>query len=96
MLKVPYRCGDKIVLKMRTRGSVQPHGTGEVVAVLPENQGVIRYRIRIDGENFDRSIGQDDIDNDASSRGTPKSKTPTSRGDTNASWIDLTAVRTKK
>lgn|SRR5690606_35097434 len=98
MQKFTYRCGDTVVLKSRARGSVQPHGTGEIVAVLPETQGVIRYRVRIEGENFDRSIGQDDIDNDASSNGTPKSKTTTttSHDDTGSSWIDLSAVRTKK
>jgi hypothetical protein len=62
MPRVQYHSGDTICLKTRMRGSVQPQGIGRIVTSLPEMHGAIRYRVRLQGENFDRTISEDDID----------------------------------
>lgn len=95
MAAVRYCSGDMIVLKSRTLGSAQSQGKGQVVALMPEAQGSVRYRVRLQGENFDRSIGEDDIDAEASitRKSDPKSVSPRKPG---SSWIDLSIIRAKK
>ncbi|NEI72866.1 hypothetical protein GR212_25215 [Rhizobium lusitanum] len=55
------------MLKKREPGSIQPNGSGQIIAVLPDIQRSARYRVRLLNENFDRSIGEDDIDTASSS-----------------------------
>ncbi|MGV1794553.1 hypothetical protein [Rhizobium sp. A37_96] len=55
------------MLKKREAGSIQPKGSGQIIAVLPDIQRSARYRVRLLNENFDRSIGGDDIDTASSS-----------------------------
>lgn len=97
MLHFGYRPGDLIVLKPRTRGSLQPQETARIVSLQPETRGPMRYRVRVQGEQFDRSIGEDDIDADASTTapvsGEAGAASPRKAG---SSWIDMSRLRTKK
>ncbi|MCX8999611.1 cold-shock protein [Rhizobiaceae bacterium BDR2-2] len=95
MPKHRYRSGDTIVLKSRVLGSIQPQGSGRIMSALPEAQGLVRYRVRFEHENFDRSISQDDIDTTASS---PRTREPqgASPRDGTSSWINPNAIRTRK
>jgi len=95
MAAVRYRSGDMIVLKSRTLGGAQSQGQGHVVALMPETQGAVRYRVRLQGENFDRSISEDDIDTQASATREPDTKSVAPR-QSGSSWIDLSSIRTKK
>lgn len=95
MLEVRYRPGDLIVLKARTRGSVQPQETARIIALQPETRGPVRYRVRLQGEHFDRSIGMDDIDTDASATAVPDEAGVSSRKP-GSSWIDMSRLRAKK
>lgn len=96
---VQYHSGDTICLKTRMRGSIQPQGTGRIVTSLPETQGAIRYRVRLQGENFDRTISEDDIDrtqHHAPATTETDNTEATDQKTTGSSWIDLSAVRTRK
>lgn len=94
MLNVHYRTGDTIVLKARTRGSVQPKGTGQILAVLPITYGVARYRVRLNGENFDRNIDADDID--TSTAHVIEVARASVHPKTGKSWIDLSVLKTRE
>lgn len=71
MSEIRYSPGDTIVLKKREPGSIQPKGSGQIISVLPDVQRSACYRVRLLNENFDRSIGEDDIDAAASSASDP-------------------------
>ncbi len=97
MLYLGYRPGDQIVLKPRTRGSLQPQETARIVALQPETRGPMRYRVRVQGEQFDRSIGKDDIDTEASTTATAVSEANNaSTRKAGSSWIDMSRLRSKR
>ena len=97
MLHFGYRPGDQIVLKPRTRGSLQPQETARIVSLQPETRGPMRYRVRVQGEQFDRSIGEDDIDTEAATNATAVTETNNaSTRKAGSSWIDMSRLRTKK
>jgi hypothetical protein len=96
MHEIQYRPGDSIVLKHRSLGSIEPRGSGQIVAVLPETRGAVRYRVRLNNENFDRNIGHDDIDAEASIIHRPDSNTASARDKGGSSWIDLSIIKAKK
>ncbi|MFK0383269.1 cold-shock protein [Agrobacterium sp. NPDC090273] len=96
MPNVRYHTGDTIVLKARTRGSVQPKGTGQILAVLPITYGLARYRVRLNGENFDRNIDEDDIDTEASTARVIEVNRASAHQKAGSSWIDLSALKTRK
>lgn len=95
MPEIRYSPKDTVVLKPRTRGEPS-RGTGIIVAVLPETQGSVRYRVRLQNENFDRSIGYDDIDAEASSSSHKLDARSAASRKAGSSWIDLSAIRTRK
>ena len=95
MQAVRYQTGDLVVLRPRTLDSVAQSVSARIVACQPETRGAIRYRIRLEGENFDRTVGSHDIDTLASppsgkSAAEPQSRRPAS------SWINTSAIRTRK
>lgn len=96
MPKTHYRNGDIICLKPRMRGSIQPQGTGHIIASLPETHGVTTYRVRLEGENFDRTISEDDIDSTQHHAAAETTTEDTDVKTMGSSWIDLSAVKTRK
>lgn len=96
MRAIHYRPGDLIVLKRRSPGSIEPKGSGQIIAVLPETLGRVRYRVRLNNENFDRSIEQDDIDAEASTVNRTVSTTASTRNTGGSNWIDLSIIKAKK
>lgn len=88
-----YRPGTAIILKPRSLGRDQVETKAIVVASQPETRGAIRYRIRLEGERFERTIGEDDIDELASP--TRDVVSAVSLGG-KSSWINHAAVRTRK
>lgn len=95
MPEIRYRSGDTIVLKSRALGSIEPKGAGRIISLLPETQGSVRYRVRLQNENFDRSIAQDDIDAKASPARKPNGRN-TAFHEAGSSWVDPNAIRTRK
>lgn len=95
MPKRSYRSGDSIVLKAGVLGRVQPTGPARITTVLPETQGIIRYRVQFPQESFERSISGDEIDADASQPRTRDVRGASSR-DGNASWVNPAAIKVRK
>lgn len=90
-----YQPGDTFTLRPRALGSVDPKGTGNIVALLPETQGSIRYRVRLEGETYDRNISEDDID--VASSAAPSAAAGDSKpARLGSSWISSIAIKTRK
>lgn len=86
--------GDTIKLKPRVLGNVRPAGTGRILSCLPEDKGLVRYRVQFENETFERSIGQEeDIDFTAS---PPSDQTGAASDEAGSSWVNSKAIRTGK
>lgn len=96
MAKNRYIAGDHVLLRAQGVGGQMPQGEGRIISVQPESQsgGPRRYRIRLTGENFDRSIGEDDID---ASAATAKQQVKTG-GERKAGsgWINSISMKVNK
>lgn len=94
MPKQNYLSGDRIVLKASSPADHTATLSAMIVAVMPENQGTRRLRIRLDGENFDRTVSEDDIDQTLS----PSRKPDAAAHQTikSGGWINHDLVRTRK
>lgn len=95
MSKIRYRSGDTICLKPGVLGRGQPERPGHVLSALPETHGLVRYRVRFDNENFDRSISQDEIDM-AASTSKAAQEMPVGQAGGSSSWVNLNSIRLRK
>lgn len=88
-----YKAGDTIVLKKGPVRAAIAAGSGKVLATLPESQGALRYRVRIESENFDRSVAEDEIDSGRSAEGRKSAPEKEPMGQ---SWLTSGGIRTRK
>ena len=52
-----YKAGDEVSLKANLSGMRTPSGHVRIVGILPVSDwGETQYKVRIDGENFDRRV----------------------------------------
>ena len=97
MSEVRYAPDDMVVLHARTFQGVSQQVTVRIVNCQPvSTSGAVRYRVRIPGENFDRTIGRDDIDALASPGSGAQAPEQISRAKPGSSWINTAAIRTRK
>ena len=96
MARNRYGAGDHVVLKPQGTGTQRPQGQGRIIFVQPESQsgGPPRYRIRLDGENYDRSIGEDDIDTSVS--GSSKQMKSGVESKAGGGWINTSSIKVNK
>lgn len=100
MSEVRYAPDDMVVLHARTFQGVPHQVTVRIVACQPETRGAVRYRVRLPGENFDRTVGVEDIDamaspDKGSAAGLGGQET-IPRHKPGSSWINTAAIRTRK
>lgn len=100
MSEVRYAPDDMVVLHARTFQGVPQQVTVRIVACQPETRGAVRYRVRLSGENFDRTVGVEDIDMASSQAKGSSTHTggqeALSRQRPGSSWINTAAIRTRK
>ncbi|MCO6186762.1 cold-shock protein [Rhizobium sp. L1K21] len=97
-----FHPGDLIVLKPRTLGRVEFKGSARIVAVQPaETHGHVRYRVRLDEENFDRTVAHDDIEApaaqaaDASQAADADGSAGVATHNPAPSWVNINTIRTR-
>lgn len=97
MAEVQYHPDDMVVLHPRAFQGLAQQVTVRIVSCQPvSTNGAVRYRVRIPGENFDRTIGRDDIDTLASSGDRARAPEQSSRAKPGSSWINAASIRTRK
>nr|WP_298101739.1 cold-shock protein [uncultured Shinella sp.] len=62
MRRKTYAAGDHIVLKADPSRKTADECRCRIVGVLPNDHGEVQYRVRLDGETFERRIVESDID----------------------------------
>lgn len=97
MSDVRYSLDDMVVLRPRSLQGVPQQITVRIVSCQPETTtGAIRYRVRLPGENFDRTISSDDIDVMASPAKGTRTQDPIARHKPGSNWINAASIRTRK
>ncbi|MCA1489643.1 hypothetical protein [Sinorhizobium alkalisoli] len=66
-----YKIGDRVVLNEAPVRFVSQKGPCRIVALLPASLNGPQYRVRFEGENFERCIAESDVDNEKSFRAVP-------------------------
>jgi hypothetical protein len=89
-----YKVGDRIVLNKGPTGFVSHDGPCRVVSLLPTSFNEPQYRVRFEGENFERCIPESDIDMEKSSRAVPTEGAAHSPG--RSTWVTSLATTNKR
>lgn len=90
-----HAVGDHVVLRAGLSRTATDERTCRIVGVLPADHGEAQYRVRLDGENFERRIVHSDIDADEAAPATRKSAATeaTRKG---GPWLKPSSIRIAK
>ncbi|WP_354666055.1 cold-shock protein [Rhizobium sp. S96] len=89
-----YAVGDNIVLKGGFVRADQASRTCRIAAVLPSDGSRPQYRVRFEGESFDRRVLESDIDVSHSASPTPSVDAVAEiQG---GSWLKTSSIRVRK
>lgn len=88
-----YEAGDTIYIEKQKFGKEEPYGEATVVARLPVVNNLTFYRVKFDGERFERKINSDTI-----ARGlNVKEKADVPQiSERRSSWIKMSSIKTNK
>lgn len=97
MSRKPYAIGDHVVLKAGLSRAATGERTCRIVGLLPADHGEVQYRVRREGETFERRIVHSDIDTDESaappSRGTAATAATSGKA---SPWLKPSSIRIGK
>jgi hypothetical protein len=68
MSKAKYGVGDLIMLRDGPLRNARTDGEFKILAVMPDSDGQVQYRVRSQSEGFDRRVSSSDIDTERSAR----------------------------
>ncbi|MBB3286795.1 hypothetical protein FHT91_002175 [Rhizobium sp. BK347] len=89
-----YRIGDTIILKRGILGNSGPLGRCQIISYSPEADGAAQYRVRFEGEKFERRVLHTDIDVEASPALPPNIGFPS--GAKPSGWVHSIAISARK
>jgi hypothetical protein len=96
MSRKPYAISDRVVLK----AGLLRRASGEriccIVGVLPADHGEVQYRVRLEGENFERRIVHSDIDADETTAPTARKLAASPPTGTGSPWLKPLSTRNGK
>lgn len=96
MSRKTYAIGDPVVLKAGLSRKIADERTCRIVGVLPNDHGEVQYRIRLDGETFERRIVQSDIDAEETAAPSAKRAAPVSIAGKSSPWLKPLNIRSGK
>jgi hypothetical protein len=89
-----YSVGDAVILKNDFLSGRNEERICFIAAVLPETQRLVQYRVRFDGEKFERRVTEADIDRAAEPSYAPEDAVGSSPAP--SSWIKTGAFKIKR
>ncbi|WP_313531014.1 cold-shock protein [Shinella sp.] len=96
MSRKTYATGDHIVLKAGLSRKTTEERSCRIVGVLPNDHGEVQYRVRLDGETFERRIVQSDIDAEETAAPSPKKSATVSTAGKAGPWLKPLNIRSGK
>ena len=95
MGKAMYGVGDAVVLRDGPLRAARPEGAYEILAILPDADGQVQYRVRSKAEGFDRRISSSEIDTERSAASKTIDPRP-ARGKASEPWFKPSAIKIHK
>lgn len=95
MQKAKYGVGDIVVLRDGPLRHARTGSEFRILALLPDSDGQVQYRVRSEAEGFDRRIGASDIDVERSAASKTVPVAPAEKG-AREPWFKPSAIRVGK
>ena len=96
MSRKTYAIGDHVALKAGLSRSTTGERTCRIVGVLPVDHGEVQYRVRLEGENFERRIVHSDIDADETATPAARKTAATETVHKGGAWLKPSSIRIAK
>jgi hypothetical protein len=96
MLKAKYGIGDIVVLRDGPLRHARTGSEFRILAVLPDADGQVQYRVRSEVEGFDRRVGANDIDSERSAVSKTAAQAPTDEGGREEPWFKPSSIKIGK
>lgn len=96
MSRKTYAVGDHVVLKAGLSRTVTGERTCRIVGVLPADHGEVQYRVRLEGENFERRIVHSDIDADETAAPSSRKTAAADTARKDGPWLKASSIRIGK
>lgn len=95
MQKAKYGIGDIVTLRDGPLRHSRIGSEFTVLAVLPDADGQVQYRVRSEAEGFDRRIAASDIDLEQSAVSKHMPASPSEKGGKEP-WLNASAIKIRK
>ncbi|OCP01853.1 MULTISPECIES: hypothetical protein [unclassified Ensifer] len=90
MRRMAYEIGDKVKLKASATQSALNSPFGRIAGRLPTDRGEARYRVRVEGETFERCVLESDLEH------TEIAAQGTAQADPTGPWLKPLSTRPGK
>jgi hypothetical protein len=95
MGKPIYGVGDLVVLRDGPLRTARMDGAFKILAVLPDSDGQVQYRVRSQGEGFDRRVSSSEIDMERSAKSKVVAPPPAS-AIAKEPWFKASSIKIRK
>ena len=96
MSRKTYAIGDHVALKAGLSRTATGERTCRIVGVLPADHGEVQYRVRLEGENFERRIVHSDVDTDETAKPAARKAAATEGAQKGGAWLKPSSIRIAK
>lgn len=93
MSRKTYATGDHVLLRAGLSRKTADERTCRIVGVLPNDHGEVQYRVRLDGETFERRIVESDIDAEETAAPSPAPSSKVSFAGKASPWLKPLNIR---
>ena len=95
MQKAKYGIGDIVVLRDGPLRHARTGGQFTILAVLPDSDGQVQYRVRSGAEGYDRRVAASDIDSEQSAVSRHMPASPTEKTGKEP-WFKASSIKIRK
>ncbi|WP_411033744.1 cold-shock protein [Shinella sp. BYT-45] len=96
MSRKTYGVGDHVVLKAGLSRTATGARVCRIAGILPADHGEVQYRVRLEGETFERRIVHSDIDADESAAPLPRETAVAATSGKAGPWLKPSSIRIGK
>lgn len=95
MGKPIYGVGDLVILRDGPLRTARMDGAFKILAVLPDAEGQVQYRVRSQGEGFDRRVSSNEIDTERSAKSKVVAP-PAASASAGEPWFKASSIKVRK
>ena len=96
MSRKAYAVGDHVVLKAGLSRATTGTRTCRIASVLPADHGEVQYRVRLEGETFERRVVHSDIDAEETATPAARKAATVETAGKGGIWLKPSSIRIGK